>query len=323
MNPQPIHMQIEESYSLSPLWQERLLFLCKWYYPEEQRQIWIAYGIAIRAHQNQRRKSWEAYITHIESVVQNIDEHHNVHNQKITAEDIIVAILHDVIEDHPEYFEEIYRTFGYNIVYRIICLSKPSREVFDKWNRCIPKKQRPGLKGNPVYQLWSIATEIQYPENLAQVIRAQSVVTSYYGSLHLDNEYMVQIYDIMNNIRTEYLSELHVISVGDEVPEKRKKLYKKKWQEYIAALQLLFISVENFRVKFADKIHNLSDIEYRKSFDTTDEAEILARKRKTRSILRTVPIYQFLSNLHQFSWLLPQFQIAVSRSQALDALIST
>ncbi len=112
---------------------------------------------------------------------------------------------------------------------------------------------------------------------------------------------MVQIYDIMNNIRTEYLSELHVISVGDEVPEKRKKLYKKKWQEYIAALQLLFISVENFRVKFADKIHNLSDIEYRKSFDTTDEAEILARKRKTRSILRTVPIYQFLSNLHQFS----------------------
>ncbi len=112
---------------------------------------------------------------------------------------------------------------------------------------------------------------------------------------------MVQIYDILNSIRGEYLSELHVLAKSNETPEKKKKLYKKRWQEYAAALQLLLISVENFRVKFADKIHNLSDVEYRKTVGVINEVEILARKRKTRSILRTVPIYQFLSVLHQFS----------------------
>ena len=330
MNHQPIHTQIEESqnwgeFYLSPQWKEILTSLSRWYSIEEKRQIWMAYGIAIRAHQNQRRKSWEAYITHIETVVWNIHEHHNTHNQKITAEDIIVAILHDVIEDHPEYFEEIYRTFGYTIVYRVICLSKPSEVLFEKWNRCIPQNQKKWIKNNPVYQLWDTATKIQYPNNLAQIIQADSIIVWYYNTPSvLYPKWATVVANIIKWIRTEYVSELKALSTSSDIPiEIRHKLKKKRWQEYTTALQLLLISVENFRVKFADKIHNLSDVEYRKPDLIVNEEEGLARKRKTKSILRTVPIYQFLCDLHEFAWLVPQFQNAVSRSEVFDTISSS
>lgn len=41
-------------------------------------------------------------------------------NIPLTPDDIIVALLHDTLEDHPEYFDEIYEKFGYTILVRVL-----------------------------------------------------------------------------------------------------------------------------------------------------------------------------------------------------------
>jgi (p)ppGpp synthase/HD superfamily hydrolase len=48
----------------------------------------------------------------------------------VDAEDIVVAILHDTIEDHPKYIPEIREKFPNPSVYfRVLGLSKPSANI--------------------------------------------------------------------------------------------------------------------------------------------------------------------------------------------------
>ncbi|MDF1614232.1 RelA/SpoT family protein [Desulfurivibrio dismutans] len=62
------------------------------------RLFWQALSFAVAAHQDQRRKSGEAYISHPLQVAQILAEELDVRDPKILA----AAVLHDTIEDVPE-----------------------------------------------------------------------------------------------------------------------------------------------------------------------------------------------------------------------------
>ncbi len=83
-------------------------------------QIKEAYRMATEAHIGQERKSKKAYITHIEDVLSRAKKQSKTIDISLTPDDIIVALLHDTLEDHPEYFDEIYETFGYTILVRVL-----------------------------------------------------------------------------------------------------------------------------------------------------------------------------------------------------------
>lgn len=68
-------------------------------------KIDLAYNIAKRAHKNEFRRGGEPYIVHPVAVASVFSE----------EEDIIVALLHDAAENHPEYKKEIEEVFQQDI----------------------------------------------------------------------------------------------------------------------------------------------------------------------------------------------------------------
>jgi hypothetical protein len=68
----------------------------------------------------------------------------------------------------------------------------------------------------------------------------------------------------MKNSEFQFLESARIINDDDTLSAKEKKQkIQKKYQEFLASLQLLLLSKENLIVKFADKIDNLSDTQYR------------------------------------------------------------
>ena len=78
---------------------------CKNLTKSDKEKISIAYDIASRAHKEQKRWDGRAYIEHIKRTVARFLT--ITQAEYIESDDIIVAILHDTIEDHPEYIPEI------------------------------------------------------------------------------------------------------------------------------------------------------------------------------------------------------------------------
>ena len=75
----------------------------------EARLFWKAFSYAVNAHQNQRRKSGEAYVSHPCEVVRILVEEFGIHDPKTLA----AAVLHDTVEDVEEVTrEEIGALFG-------------------------------------------------------------------------------------------------------------------------------------------------------------------------------------------------------------------
>src|SRR6188768_3422738 len=77
--------------------------------PDEVELVQEAYDFAFQAHQGQRRRSGEPYITHPVAVADLLADLH------LDAQTLIAAILHDVIEDTPTLKEEINRRFGQEV----------------------------------------------------------------------------------------------------------------------------------------------------------------------------------------------------------------
>ena len=77
------------------------------YLSDDQRQVLRrAWAVGARAHEGQRRKSGEPYITHPVAVAGVLAE------QKVDLETLVAAILHDTIEDTPLTAEELAGQFG-------------------------------------------------------------------------------------------------------------------------------------------------------------------------------------------------------------------
>jgi len=81
-----------------------------------------AYGLARRAHAKQtRRDGVTPYMTHIYAVMQRAPK---------DAVSQAVAIMHDLVEDHPEYWGEIRDGFPPEVVNGVYALTKGPGETY-------------------------------------------------------------------------------------------------------------------------------------------------------------------------------------------------
>jgi RelA/SpoT family (p)ppGpp synthetase len=86
--------------------------------PGEVERVQDAYDFAYEAHQGQRRRSGEPYITHPVAVADLLAD------LRLDPQTLIAAILHDVIEDTPTLKEEINRRFGEEVAELVDGVSK-------------------------------------------------------------------------------------------------------------------------------------------------------------------------------------------------------
>ncbi len=86
--------------------------------PEQVELVVRAYGFGASAHEGQKRKSGEPYITHPVAVAQDLADMH------LDAEAIVAAILHDVVEDTEASLEDIEEEFGSDVAMIVDGVSK-------------------------------------------------------------------------------------------------------------------------------------------------------------------------------------------------------
>ena len=86
--------------------------------PEDVERVQEAYDLAFQAHDGQRRRSGEPYITHPVAVADLLADLH------LDAETMIAAILHDVMEDTAIAKEEITSRFGTEVADLVDGVSK-------------------------------------------------------------------------------------------------------------------------------------------------------------------------------------------------------
>jgi RelA/SpoT family (p)ppGpp synthetase len=86
--------------------------------PDQVELVQEAYDFAFQAHDGQRRRSGEPYITHPVAVADLLAD------LKLDAQTMIAAILHDVMEDTPNTKEEITERFGKEVAELVDGVSK-------------------------------------------------------------------------------------------------------------------------------------------------------------------------------------------------------
>ncbi|MEW6595295.1 MAG: HD domain-containing protein [Thermodesulfobacteriota bacterium] len=93
--------------------------------------FWKALSFAVTAHQDQRRKSGEAYISHPLLVAQILVEELGITDPEVLA----AAVLHDTIEDVPEIStSEIGELFGANVEFMVDACTKIAHYSGDRQN---------------------------------------------------------------------------------------------------------------------------------------------------------------------------------------------
>lgn len=92
---------------------------------EDISKLKEALVFAEEAHADQRRKGGEPYITHPIAVARIVSE-----ELKLGLNPIIVALLHDVVEDTPHTIEEIKERFGDDVAFLVDILTKKKREKY-------------------------------------------------------------------------------------------------------------------------------------------------------------------------------------------------
>ena len=106
---------------------QELLYACSFIRSDEDRNlIRKAFDLSFEAHRNMRRKSGEPYIVHPLCVARIV-----VEEIGLGTTSVVVALLHDVVEDNPEYTLDFIRSqFGPKVAVIVDGLTKIS-DVFD------------------------------------------------------------------------------------------------------------------------------------------------------------------------------------------------
>jgi RelA/SpoT family (p)ppGpp synthetase len=92
--------------------------------PEQVERVQDAYDFAFQAHDGQRRRSGEPYITHPVAVADLLAD------LRLDAQTMIAAILHDVMEDTPNTKDEITARFGNEVAELVDGVSKLDQVQF-------------------------------------------------------------------------------------------------------------------------------------------------------------------------------------------------
>ena len=104
--------------------------------PEEERQvIFDALALSQKAHEKQTRDEGSPYIVHPLRVAMESIKHF----KKPDAASIVIALLHDVIEDSDVSYEDLHEKFGEEIANTVRNLSKdkklPKKERFEEYHK--------------------------------------------------------------------------------------------------------------------------------------------------------------------------------------------
>jgi len=86
--------------------------------PEDVERVQAAYDFAFQAHEGQRRRSGQPYITHPVAVADLLAD------LRLDAQTLMAAILHDVMEDTPTVKDEITTRFGSEVAELVDGVSK-------------------------------------------------------------------------------------------------------------------------------------------------------------------------------------------------------
>jgi len=86
--------------------------------PDDVERVQAAYDFAFQAHEGQRRRSGQPYITHPVAVADLLAD------LRLDAQTLIAAILHDVMEDTPTVKDEITTRFGVEVAELVDGVSK-------------------------------------------------------------------------------------------------------------------------------------------------------------------------------------------------------
>lgn len=94
---------------------------------EDMTRIRDAFELAREAHADQKRKTGEPYILHPIAVADIAAE-----ELMLTANPVIAAFLHDVVEDTPYTIEDIRRRFGDDVAFLVRVVTKQKKDKYDE-----------------------------------------------------------------------------------------------------------------------------------------------------------------------------------------------
>ena len=230
MNQKNQYAQLTENNSLF-IWEIFAHEKCAQFTEEDKENIYTAYDIATRAHAEQKRGDGRQYIEHIERTTRRFLEIHS--SQYVNAEDIIVAILHDTIEDHPEYIREVRTKFPTTSIYtRLLAISKPSIKIITR-----------------VYTDFVEAT-IRNPNLFFTGYPGQVTSANYFLSTFSQKTLKDEEIEAQNRLFS------HLSSLG--ISYKFQTL--RDYQNYQFLWMIVLLTEIDFEIKVADRLDNLDDL---------------------------------------------------------------
>lgn len=136
---------------------------------------------------------------------------------------------------------------------RVLSLSKPSKDLFDQWAAIYPDSNN--KSSDILYRFWeSTLSIVSEPDTITRV---NKVITLMYSLISKDMKERFQLSYHFQMMREGYYKRNKMIQIMSETTEAEKLekswLYNKRWQEFVAELQLFLLPACDFRLKFADK----------------------------------------------------------------------
>lgn len=194
--------------------------------------LFQAFRTAEEVHKDDKRANGWAYIKHPIELVQSMI---HWYGKRARIGDLITLILHDVIEDHPDSWKEVYNKFGIHVFRNVLILSKISREL------------RKEMLGFFVHQ-WNIFEGPLW--NIVQILDPTDPVEKFERFSHYSENllgqdaqrFLIALQLYKQEILDEYSCELEA------------------HDEYVSLWNYLYFTSEDAKRKLQDMLNNMSDM---------------------------------------------------------------
>lgn len=152
------HLRDEHTYLRDDY--DRLIKQVQYLPPDDIAQIERAFERARAAHDTQRRKSGELYVTHPLRVAMLLAE------LRMDADTLSAALLHDILEDTPMTYSELVRGFGSDVARLVVGVTKLSQKV-----RRVKRKMRVARHATLTYDEIDALSLVSLFMDMAQDLR--------------------------------------------------------------------------------------------------------------------------------------------------------
>lgn len=221
---------------------------CTHFSDSDKSKIKRAFEVARKLHKGQLRLDWKPYITHIYSTLRIYLEDLPT-GARVSANDIISLILHDAVEDGENAILKLLEAwYSYDIIIDVLWMTQPSRDILlqliqklpPKYNWLLEKIQEAGI-----WKLYSIFAENIWTVNEDKIFE---LINSYDAISH---EMKIKLKAIwVNRYALKYLQTTKQSKQEDVL------------SEFLWLCLLAMSPPHVFRLKSADRRHNLQDVEW-------------------------------------------------------------